>query len=315
MTTQADAGRRGFTLLEVLIALALTIMLMGGVFAFYASSLQAREEARTYTNDIRLFRSLLRSMAEEIRHTTAITPGDGIGFRGERDKITLVKIGLPENYAFDEYDSVKDKLPPAQLDLRRITYEMLWDEERKDEANGNIRLCHGLWRTEQKTFDPNPRFVTRQEDASTEDQAENEDLQILGPQPEGELYAPEIKFVEFAYFDGAQWRDRWQPGGEGGSEGGGPGGASGTATGPMSSGSSLPQAIRVTLGKIPVDPEGEMFDLAKWEDLEAHPDQKPYHPDRFTIVVPIAEADRTLMSSRQYGVADSMARQEGGPTQ
>jgi type II secretory pathway pseudopilin PulG len=309
-------AKRGFTLLEVVLALMLTILLLAGVFQFYQMTLQAREAGTAATRESKLARSILASIAEEIRHATSIVPGDGIGFRGEQNKITIVKVGLTEHYAFDEYDSLKDKLPPAQLDLRRITYELLWDEDKKDDQG--VRLCHGMWRTEQRTFDPNPSFVVAQNETPGAESSANP--QLVGPQPEGELYAPEVKFLEFAYFDGAQWRDRWQ-GGQGGGTAGGTGSTAtgGTSAasgglGPMDSGAALPQAVRITIGKVRVDPDNQMFDLTKWNDLEAHPEQKEYHPDRFTVVVPLLEADRTLMSSRKYGVADSMARQEGGAT-
>ncbi|HSW44314.1 MAG TPA: prepilin-type N-terminal cleavage/methylation domain-containing protein [Phycisphaerae bacterium] len=295
--------RRALTLLEVLLAIALMVLLMAGVFVFYLTALRAREEGKTYTQDVKLYRSVLAGIAQEIRHATMLVPGDGIGFKGDRDKITVVRMGLPENYVFDEYDPMLDQLPPAQQDLRRITYELLWDDDKKDDEG--VRICYGLWRTEQKTFDPNPRFVNKE--AETTGLEEQENPEIMGPQPEGELYAPEIKFLEFAYFDGAQWRDRWQF-----AEGGEGGGQSRQAAGPMSSGPTLPQAVRITIGRVRFDPDGEMFDLSKWQDMEEHPEQKEYHPDRFTVVVPILEADPTLMSSRQSGVADSMARQERG---
>jgi hypothetical protein len=238
-------------------------------------------------------------------------PGDGIGFRGDRNKITIVRLGLPDRYAYNKYDPMVDKLPPAQLDLRRITYELLWDEEKKDDEG--VRICHGLWRTEQKTFDPNPTFVVK--DAEAAGLANDQNPQISGPQAEGELYAPEIKYLELAYFDGAQWRDRWQFAEDGSGESGAAAGTAGGqgGLGPMGSGYAMPQAVRITIGKVREDPDNEMFDLNRWKDLEEHPDQKLYHPDRFTIVVPLLEADQTLLSSRKYGAADSLARQEGGP--
>lgn len=304
--------RRGLTLLEVVLALMLTIVLLSGVFAFYIMTLRSRDEGTAATREAKMGRAILAGIANEIRHATSVVPGDGIGFQGDRHKITIIKRGLTENYAFDEFDLVKDKPPPAQLDLRRVTYELLWDEDKKDDEG--VRLCYGLWRTEQKTFDPNPKFVVKQAgNASLEDMEDTDSPAVLGPQPEGELYAPEIKFLEFAYFDGAQWRDRWQFQEEG--ESGVGSSRTQRGIGPMDSGSALPQAVRVTIGRIRVDLDNEMFDLAKWDDLESHPEQKEYHPDRFTIIVPVLEADRTLMSSRKSGVADSMARQEGGNLQ
>ena len=314
MRAKSIAGRRGFTLLEVLLALMLAILLISGVFGFYQMVLRAQDEGTTATRDCRMGRSILASMANEIRHATSIVPGDGIGFQGDRYKITIVKLGLTERYAFDEYEPMRDKLPPAQLDLRRVTYELLWDDELKDLQDDSKRLCHGLWRTEQKTFDPNPSFVVNQDDPTSLEDAQNTDNPaMLGPQPEGELYAPEIKYLEFAYFDGAQWRDRWQTNVDGEASSGSKSGS--TGVGPLDSGSPLPQAVRITIGKVSVDPENEVFDLSKWSELESNPEEKEYYPDRFTIVVPVLEADRTLMSSRKYGVSDSIARQEGGGTQ
>ena len=309
---QGNARRRGFTLLEAVLALGLTIVVLSGVFGFYEVVLRAREEGTSATREVKMARSILAGITEEIRHATSIVPGDGIAFRGDRHKITIVKVGLPERYAYNKYDPMVDKLPPAQLDLRRITYELLWDDAKKD-PNDNIRICYGLWRTEQKTFDPNPTFVVK--DAEAAGLSNDQNPQIGGPQAEGELYAPEIKYLEFAYFDGAQWRDRWQSAEDGsGGSGAGAGQAGGQGgIGPMSSGYAMPQAVRITIGKVREDPDNEMFDLNKWKDLEERPDQKPYYPDRFTIVVPLLEADRTLLSSRKYGAADSLARQEGGP--
>src|SRR3990172_2536293 len=86
---KGSASRRGFTLLEVLLALGLSILLMAGVFAFYSTALQARAEAKAFTEDVKLYRSLLTSMGAEIRQATAIVPGDGIGFQGDQYKNTI----------------------------------------------------------------------------------------------------------------------------------------------------------------------------------------------------------------------------------
>lgn len=266
-------------------------------------------------------------IAAEIRHATDIVPGDGIGFRGNRHKLTIVKVGMPERYAYDLYDPMKDVLPPAQLDVRRITYELLWDQEERKDLDG-VRVCYGLWRSEQKTFDPNPRFIVKQDTTSGEtEQIGN------APAPEGELIAPEIKFLEFRYFDGAKWQPRWQMtddyegsgmtgGGEsrvGGETLSGLGDQEGTGTtgrgkGSGSGGYALPQAVKITIGRIRVPPEEDerYFQKLASENFEERREDEVYHEDRLTLVVPLLQADQTLLSSRKYGVADSLSRQEGG---
>ncbi len=327
---------RGFTLLEAILALTLTIVLMSGVFAFYMTVLQARDEGGRASRDAKLNRAILERIADELRHATDIVPGDGIGFSGDERQITIIRLAMPERYAFDEYDPQRDTLPPAQLDLRRITYQLLWDEELEDDEG--VKLCHGLWRTEQRTFDPNPTFVVQTDEENPTEEPEVD--QARAPQSEGELVAPEIKYIDFRYYDGADWRDRWQftaepvegelppaeagaageaAGGLGelgdllaGAGGGGAGKGSAVPRGPNDQGYVMPQAVRITIGRTRVRPEDDELDLEKLRLTKERREEETYYSDRFSIVVPIVQADQTLLSSRKYGVADSMSRQEGG---
>lgn len=317
--------RRAFTLLEVILALTLMIMMMSGVFSFYQTVLRSREEGSRATLDAMRARALLMTMVEEIRSVAPIVPGDGYGFRGTKDSITIVRLKLPEQYAMQEL-SLRETPPPAQKDLERITYSLLWDDEYKDEEG--VNWCHGLWRSVQRTFDPNPQLVI-------------EDVQIAGESTDNEvshtevvtgaLIAPEIKYLRFHYFDGADWRDRWQvpieetedmDDSEGFSETIPPAGdmASGIGQGDIAGGRqggrsgtgeyALPQAVRITIGRERVNPDDE-FQLRREEEEELS--GKPiYHPDRFTMVVYLQQADPTLLSSRIYGVENDPDLQLGG---
>ena len=61
----------------------------------------------------------------------------------------------------------------------------------------------------------------------------------------------------------------------------------------------LPQAVRITIGKVKVPPEEEELELDEETEEE---EEEEYHPDRFTIVVYLRQADQSLLSSRKYGV-------------
>jgi len=306
-------SRRAFTLLEVVLALFLMIVILSGVYAFYATSLRARHEGGEATRDIALIRWILDRMADEIRHATDIVPGDGIGFSGTEDEITIIHTRMPELYAFKKFDSVRQELPPAQMDILRIHYQLLWDDEFEDEEG--VPICHGLWRSEQKTFDPNPKFIMTESEEPGEDsfEEESEDQGEEGEQeqkeeskpikPEGELLAPEIKYLKFEYFDGAEWLDRWQSSEDA---------AADTAGAALfgQGGYALPQAVKITIGRDRVSPEDEEFDLTELDEEEGFKDEE-YHPDRFTVVVYLMQADQSLLSSRQYGLAEQLGRQEG----
>ncbi len=322
---------RGLTLLEVLLSLALMILLLGGVFYFYSTVLAARDAGTQATREILLMRGLLQTMADEIRQATDIVPGDGEGFKGTQDRITIVRYGLPDGQAFAEFDPDMGRPPPAQLDFTRVTYELIWDQELTDE-NGDP-VCHGMWRTFQRTFDPNPKFVLRDENSGGlgEDGRPLPETGMAGPPIDGELIAPEIKYLKFEYFDGAKWRDRWQVAyeraggqtegraGDGGTGGkGSSGGGAGEAGGGDSSGLlggdkddaggyALPQAVRITVGLRPVPPDDVKFDITRLDEAEA---RREYHPDRYTIVVYLQQADQSRLSSRKHGVDDDMAMGE-----
>src|SRR6185436_9698766 len=121
--------RGGFTLLEAIIALVLMIAMLAGVFGFYMNVLRARRVGGQVSRDALLANALLRRIGDEIRHACDIVPGDGLGFSGTHNQITIVRTKMPELYAFDKHESVTDELPPGQQDICRITYELVWDEE------------------------------------------------------------------------------------------------------------------------------------------------------------------------------------------
>jgi hypothetical protein len=303
------SGRRGLTLIEVILALTLMIVLLSGVFAFYQTTLKARKEGGEIARDVLLARALLEQMADELRQATDIVPGDGIGFRGEREKLTIVRLKVPDpGPAYTEVDLLRDRPPAPRVDLERITYRLIWDPEIEDD-DGYV-VFFGLGRSVQQQFDPNPNLVVAEED--TPDLSDDgEEQRIAGPQAEGELYAPEIKYVRFQYFDGAEWRDTWQVADEEGGVDMGQAAASGQGT------YALPQAVMITLGQEPLKRTADELERVGLQESEAEEEEEEqdweYHPDRFTIIVHLTQADPSLVSSRRYGVADTMGRQRGQP--
>jgi hypothetical protein len=294
------ARRRGLTLLEVLLSLSLIILMLSGIFGVYMTTLQARKEGSQIARDVLQSRALLERIADEIRHATDIVPGDGIGFRGDKHSITIVRTRLPENYAYTEYDdTILSNNPPPQLDQIRIIYELRQDPTEVD-AEG-VPIVYGLVRTQQKVFDPNPEFTVAQDADSLAD-GSAEDMPIEAPPVESELYAPEIKYLRFQYHDGTQWRDQWQVQNDTGGLDLGKAAATGKET------YALPQAVMITIGRVRIDPRDEK--LAKQGSKEEE-DQEIYHPDRLTIVVHVLQSDPSLISSHKYGVADQLGRTEG----
>lgn len=296
--TAPAAHRRGMTLLEVLLSLTLIILMMSGIFGFYNTVLRVRQEGSVLAQDVLLTRAILDRIADEIRHATDIVPGDGVGFRGDQNSLTIVRHRMTENYSYIEFDdTVVENMPAPQLDLIRIKYELREDPEEVDDEEG-LPIVYGLFRSEQKVFDPNPEIIVDL-DPDTSDEQDVEDLPIDVPPVTTELYAPEIKYLRFQYFDGTRWLDQWQTTDEFGGVDMGKAAATGKAT------YALPQAVMITLGRTRAT--REELELAK-QGSEEEEENEIHHPDRFTIVVHVLQSDPSLITSRKYGVTDQLGR-------
>ena len=123
----------------------------------------------------------------------------------------------------------------------------------------------------------------RSVDAVFDDQAseELEDEELEGSKRE--LYAPEIKFIEFFYHDGNRWWDTWE----------------------LGEGNTLPQMVMVTVGFIAELPDEMEIEIVK-DLLDDEEDIEPIPPDRYTAVVRIPQAD-TFFGSRVQREVSSLA--------
>jgi len=98
-----------------------------------------------------------------------------------------------------------------------------------------------------------------------------------------ELYAPEIKYVEFFYHDGNKWWESWE----------------------ITSGNSLPQMVMVTIGYEPELPDDEEIEIIK-DILEDEEDIEPLPEDRFMVIIRIPQAD-SFFGSRIQREASAFA--------
>ncbi len=90
-----------------------------------------------------------------------------------------------------------------------------------------------------------------------------------------ELYAPELKFLEFFYHDGTTWWDSWE----------------------ISEGNALPQMVMITVGYVPELPEDMELEIIE-DILEDEDDIEPIPSDRYLTIVRIPQADTLLLGPR-----------------
>jgi hypothetical protein len=255
-------------------------------------------------------RSILDQIASDIRQSLPLVPGDGRGFQGTEDSIVIVRTRLPDrDPIYQEYTQF-DTLPPAQTDIMRVTYRLYWDEDDQRDDEG-IRICYGVYRTQEKTIDPNPKYVMasdsadQQMDQRTDQTGQQADNQPEFPQPEGELYAPEIKYLRFQYYDGVQWRDRWNRPATGSGGDTGEAAAAAPAVG-SATGSTcvLPQAVRITVGLIREPPVEDTMDFNQLKQQREEDEKRVRHADRFITTVYLPQSDRSLLTTAKKGSTD-----------
>lgn len=293
--TRSRDRLRAMTLIEVVLTAALMVPLMGILFWFYSSSLESREQANARVRDVQLARVVMDRMAGELRQATGFAGGYGAGVFGTRHAISINAVAIPDR-ALVERRGIRDEPLPGQFDLRQIDYYIAWDEENLDE-NGDPRAL-GLVRRERRTFNQLAPADTEETAAGPggtqgdESGLGGEDLDEELTEKEAlgskyELYAPELKFIEFFYHDGYRWWDSWE----------------------IFEGNALPQMVMITIGYVPELPEDEEIEIMK-DLLLDEDDIEPIASDRYVRVVRIRQADSLFFGPRLQREASASAELE-----
>ena len=282
---------RGVTLLEMLLAMSLLVLLSSMTYWFYFSALESQERDTLAARKLQLARVVLQRIANEIRQASLITADNRVGIRGAPERIWLSTLRVPSRDLSRER-STNEGPPPAEYDLVKIEYKIarhpeILHEDGYEAALGLARVEHRIPRPDSAetgaAFEDEERVFSRGEDG----ELIGEEL-LLGDDEDGpgfggeadinweELYATEVKFLRFCYFDGYTWWDRWEIVGE----------------------NPLPQLVKLTIGfemhppfdaELGVrDPEAEEFCTC----LNRDPiDCEPLPDDQFTRTIRVAQAD------------------------
>ncbi len=256
--------RRALTLLELLLALGLMTLVSLLLFTFYDQVLRTREVAKKVVSSGYLARTVAHQIADEIRSANGFIQGKP-GITGKDRMISIQTVVLPDKKVFKRL-SIEDKPPPAECDIREVSYYLAYDQDNEDYeySDGTTAMAPlGLVRREIRTL--NQTALIEKDEKSVR----------------LDLVSPELKYIRFRYYDGVDWVDRWDIGLQ--PEG--------------SLGNSLPQAVEITVGysEIPPPEEEEEDEEQESELLPSIPE--PFSRDTYSIMVRLPQAD-TFMGSR-----------------
>jgi prepilin-type N-terminal cleavage/methylation domain-containing protein len=256
--------RRAMTLLEVIIAIALIALLLSALLTFFWETLKVRDQAMLNADRTQVVQQFMAQISEDLRRAL---PFEKTGFpletfNGDRRRLTMLVAPLPpmDTYAFYRESQNVNRTAPQQ-DLREVTYE-LWIDPEKTGEDGNP-LVGGVLRTERRALLPSVR----------EEEVTDEERNLFYVRHE--LWSHELGYLEFRYFDGAQWSTAWE----------------------VKKGNPLPHLVSVTVGF-----DSLTRDAQEDKDLEQYPlDRYPLgaptaqvDPNRFSTIVRLPAADVTF---------------------
>lgn len=216
---------RGFTLLEVVLALSIAFGLLVVVLYFYQQATRLRDSTLEASTGLAAVRLCMDRLATELRSASPM-PGT---FRGGSQEIEFQHCELPDPGSVP----TATVSGPAAVLLRQVRYAM-------GSADG-VRSGGALVRTEdliqpaptsspESTLDLPPQLpddlaVTNEVLALEPEAVDEEPTRVtttLGGSNTAMLAVPEVRFLRLRYFDGSSWQESW-------------------------SGSGLPRGVEVTL--------------------------------------------------------------------
>lgn len=302
-------ARSGVTLIEILLAMSILVVVSSMTYWFYASTLETGDRSTDDAYRLRLARVLLDRMAKEIRQSAAITVDNRVGITGEPERVLLSSYRVPSREQIKER-TPRDAPRPAEYDLTKLEYKIARHPEVLDDDGYEIAL--GLARNEIPIPRPLPVMKTDkfedEIDTEREDEFPVDDESSAGEEGTGdvglgpdinwaELYAPEIRYLRFCYFDGFKWWDSWSVTGE----------------------SPLPQLVQVTIGYEGHPAFGEEFGINLVNEefctcLNEDPVEcLPLASDQYTMVVRVPQADplfRSRVSRETQALVEAASEDE-----
>ncbi len=204
--------RSGFTLLEVLLALGISVLLMGALYVSMDVQLNYAQAGRERVDDAVLARALLQKIRADVSSAltpitatqstssggvgdlvaavlgggsdtptataslNAVTPFNG-GIMGDVDTLTMFVSRVPGT---TRLGSDADAAPNGGSDIRRVSYWLVADKG---------LACQDISR------------VTADDETTQLPPDVQDDVAAV--------IAPEVVGLEFHYFDGANWADSW----------------------------------------------------------------------------------------------------------
>jgi prepilin-type N-terminal cleavage/methylation domain-containing protein len=177
------SSRRGFTLLEVLLAVALTLSLLGALLGFYKEVADVRAAVGAEADLVGAERTLMDLMTAELRAATPY-PQMSLALTGSTGDVRFVTTALPTADAWRVANVTEGPVAPSGMDRQVVGYRLRvsQDDQGKPVIDGIERTCQ--------------RMVT---------------LKVVDEEKDvrATLVTASLKFLRLRYWNGTAWADTW----------------------------------------------------------------------------------------------------------
>ena len=181
LETGATYSRRGFTLIEVVLAIGIAIGIMMVLLFFYNQAAELRAQLMQQAERLSTVRLLMDRITTELRSSRAHAFYEA-AFLGDAQFIQFVRTDLVSPAGWKQGERVL----AAQTDLKLVRYSL----------NGDTNSVAGLYREEE----PLVETRTMKSASVTVD---------VSPVKRPEPLSEEIRYVQFRYWDGTKWLESW----------------------------------------------------------------------------------------------------------
>lgn len=223
-TARQSKSAKGFTLVEVILAILIISGIMTVLLYFYQRAAEVRKIALDETEYISISRMVLEQITSELR-TARVIEDQFIGMEGSSNSIRFVCTALPITSRW-LVDTNQPLLNAPATDLKEVSYS-LW-------AGTNLLGAHGLERSERfhaaSTVVPSTNTTSNLDVLGIPISTTNDLLATNMVSNGGQLLTEVIRFIQFRYWDGTEWIDSW-------------------------SSAELPRGVEVTVGREPMPQE------------------------------------------------------------
>jgi len=179
------SSRSGFTLLEIILAVAIATGLLLVVLHFYRQSAELREQVLRETERVAAIRLVMDRLTSELRTVPASSSGT-LPLYGDSTMIEFIRTDVPSRGAWAPAELGRVANPESDLRLVRYTA-------------GDGLFTFGLSREEEALV--GRRALTNAASALVADGS----TATIAPT----ILTEEFEFVRFRYWDGREWLEAW----------------------------------------------------------------------------------------------------------